>query len=344
MNRFVFAAAVLLIPRLLLAEDAAVSATAVAPSEPAAAAAAPEAAKAPEPAKAEVAPKPAEGEQAEYVGASTCLACHAAKEDFKSNIHAKAWPAAKKIEFEQACETCHGPGSLHAAANGDRGNPGFATIKLGPTTAAPKESSARCLQCHEGGERLHWDGSKHDSRGVSCTGCHGVHAGHRRLLKTPVEKDTCLKCHMDVRADFAKSNHHPVPEGKLSCSSCHKPHGSEGEKLLKGNTVVETCFLCHAEKRGPYLFEHRPVTEDCTVCHKPHGSTHGKLLTAKQPFLCQSCHSNARHPGTMYAIDPRNPAGNTFQELNNRAFYRACVNCHNQIHGSNHPTGVYFLR
>ena len=51
--------------------------------------------------------------KSESIGAEACLACHADKAGFKDNIHAKAWPRAKKISFSESCETCHGPGSLH---------------------------------------------------------------------------------------------------------------------------------------------------------------------------------------------------------------------------------------
>ena len=36
----------------------------------------------------------------------------------------------------------------------------------------------------------------------------------------------------------------------------------------------DTCYDCHAEFRGPYLWEHAPVPEDCSNCHDPHGSNH----------------------------------------------------------------------
>ncbi len=40
----------------------------------------------------------------------------------------------------------------------------------------------------------------------------------------------------------------------------------------------ETCYTCHADKRGPFLWEHQPVNEDCTNCHTPHGSNITPLL------------------------------------------------------------------
>ena len=280
---------------------------------------------------------------AEAVGASTCLACHADRDSFRGNIHARAWPKEKGIDFEKSCETCHGNGSLHGAAAGDRTNPGFATIHA-PATMGPKASSALCMTCHAGQARIHWDGSVHESRGVGCLDCHSIHAGHPKNLRAAETMDVCLRCHQNLRAEIARSSHHPIREGKITCTDCHNPHGTVGPKLLEAHGVNETCYKCHAEKRGPFLFEHRPVTEDCTVCHVPHGSVHDKLLRQKAPYLCQSCHSGSRHPGTIYAANPATRGANLDQKLNNRILYRGCLNCHANIHGSNHPSGKTFLR
>ena len=70
--------------------------------------------------------------------------------------------------------------------------------------------------------------------------------------------------------------------------------------MIKADWVNELCLQCHTEKRGPFLWEHAPVRENCLNCHNPHGSNHDKLLVAKQPYLCQRCHMNTRHPGTFY--------------------------------------------
>src|SRR5688572_8748238 len=53
---------------------------------------------------------------AEFVGAETCLSCHQNQAHFKDSVHALAFLQTRKIAFEQSCESCHGPGSLHAAA------------------------------------------------------------------------------------------------------------------------------------------------------------------------------------------------------------------------------------
>src|SRR3546814_10573820 len=91
-------------------------------------------------------------------------------------------------------------------------------------------------------------------------------------------------------------SHMPLPEGQMACVDCHNPHGTINVALLKTDTVNETCYQCHAKKRGPFLFEHAPVRENCLNCHTPHGSNQHALLVAPVPMLCQQCHSHSRHP------------------------------------------------
>lgn len=282
-------------------------------------------------------------DQPERIGAAACLTCHENRGSFHDNIHARAWPRAKKIEFEESCETCHGPGSLHAAAAGDRTNAGFATIR-GPAHFKSADGAETCLQCHAGSGRMHWVGSVHERRNVGCASCHDIHDNRKRLLTADTEMETCVKCHQNMRAELKRNSHHPIVEGKVTCSDCHNPHGTAGPKLLVGNAVNETCFKCHTEKRGPFLWEHRPVSEACTTCHLPHGSVHNKLMRERLPYLCQSCHSVSNHPGTMYAVNPVTPGKLPGQKLNNRTLYRACLDCHANIHGSNHPSGKTFTR
>jgi len=328
---------------------AATPATAVVAAAPSATLSAPVAAPEPAAPAAEPAKEPTKepvkeaAEKPELVGASVCLSCHTDRESFHGNIHAKAWPKEKGIDFEHSCETCHGPGSLHAAAAGDRSNAGFATIKS-PAKLPAKEAAAICMQCHEGKGRTHWEGSVHETRGVSCLDCHSLHAGHPKNLRQEKIMDVCLRCHQNMKAELARQSHHPIREGKITCTNCHNPHGTAGPKLLAMNGVNETCYQCHAEKRGPFLYEHRPVVESCTNCHVPHGSVHNKLLRQKAPFLCQECHSGSRHPGTIYAVNPATPGATTFNKLKIQGMYRACLNCHANIHGSNDPNGQRFLR
>ena len=103
--------------------------------------------------------------------------------------------------------------------------------------------------------------------------------------------ETCFQCHKQQRAEFRRRSHMPLPEGKLSCVDCHNPHGSATRSLLNADSVNDVCYTCHAEKRGPFLWEHAPVRESCVNCHQPHGSNHDKLLVGARPYLCQQCHN-----------------------------------------------------
>lgn len=282
-------------------------------------------------------PPPAAGQApaGEYAGEDTCLMCH---EDMKKGYHDSAHARVQNLRTPKAnkgCESCHGPGKAHVDAGGDP-----ALIKrLGQ--ARPAEVSETCTSCHIRAEHAEWPGSKHDSRSMSCTSCHSIHSAKstKGQLIRASERETCSQCHQRESNKIARSSHMPVQEGKMSCSSCHNPHGAQNVRMLReGHSITESCTSCHADKRGPFLFEHAVGRENCVTCHDPHGSNNDRLLVAKQPMLCQRCHVHARHPATVYDQTQVN-------NRSNRIIGRGCVNCHSMVHGSNHPTsGKYFLR
>ncbi|MBA2493567.1 MAG: hypothetical protein H0V31_02585 [Acidobacteria bacterium] len=232
-----------------------------------------------------------------------------------------------------------------------------------PAKSTASQANESCLQCHSRDRYIsNWRGGKHDRNDVSCLSCHSVHhtkfsqsiaASHKRsvgngsldltevkspesMLSSLTVDETCLRCHSDKRKAFLQRSTHLFRTenkiAKMNCASCHNPHGGEGPKMLQSRTLNETCFQCHAEKRGPFLWEHAPVQESCMTCHAPHGSNNAALLTRRTHQLCQVCHINmlARHQ-TVAGFD-------VF------TFNRSCVNCHSQIHGSNHPSGKAFTR
>ncbi|MGE0363493.1 MAG: DmsE family decaheme c-type cytochrome [Vicinamibacterales bacterium] len=289
--------------------------------------AAPEESPSPEPQTAPPTPQPG------FIGAEACATCHEGYEaSIKATKHGQArdprspWAA-------QGCESCHGPGEAHAS------DPEKVKPRRFDRIAA-SEVTDTCVTCHNRGTHALWKGSQHESRNVSCVSCHSVHKPRSAefQLKAVNQQQQCMTCHRDKVAKLDRSGHMPVREGKMECTSCHNPHGSTNVRLLKvGNTVNEACASCHAEKRGPFLFEHAGINGDsCATCHDPHGSNNDRMLVAKLPFLCQRCHNHTRHPSTIYD-------GRVLQS-SNRLFSRSCVTCHAAIHGSNHPAGSTFLR
>ena len=317
-----------------LAFAAGVAAQAAAPAAPAAEA----------PAKAAEPPAAPRSMGTEYSekGADTCLMCHVEGGDFPvfeifKTKHANR--ADKRTPFAGLqCEACHGPGKKHADGGG--GPDGINSFKA-TSFLAPKERNKYCLECHSGNARTGWHASTHDSNNLACNDCHKIHAERDPVLAMATQPEVCYKCHRKERADFAKPSTHPVRFGKMACSDCHGAHGSNAAGLLLKPTLNQTCYTCHAEKRGPFLWEHAPVAEDCTLCHHPHGSVNQARLKKSPPLLCQQCHAAAGHPAVA-----RTPAGLPGGAGGGQAFLLAgsCLNCHSQIHGSNHPSGVKLMR
>ena len=271
-----------------------------------------------------------------YAGADTCATCHTAQEaSLKGVPHGQA-KNPRSPAAAHGCETCHGPGQAHVD---DDKNGQMRSFK----TLSASEISATCLTCHNRGNHAGWEGSAHDRRNLSCTTCHSVHSPkspERQLVKA-TQTELCASCH---RTQVAKTEravaHMPVREGKMSCSSCHNPHGSISnvKQLKTGSSVTELCVSCHTEMRGPVLWEHEPVRENCATCHDPHGSSNDRMLAVRMPMLCQRCHVATRHPASLYDKDE------ITTNKSNRMFGRSCVNCHSNVHGSNHPSGQFFMR
>lgn len=289
------------------------------------------------------------------MGAQTCLKCHDrapidATAIFKTP-HAVAGDS--RTPFAQnACETCHGPSKAHyestPAAGQKRVSP--AVVFVGPAASSIAERNKVCLGCHENGLRMDWVGSQHESNQIACTDCHTIHVRKDPVLVKATQPEKCFTCHSQQRAESFQYSHHPIREGKVVCADCHNPHGSAGPTLLKKFTLNDVCYKCHAEKRGPFLWEHEPVRDNCTNCHTPHGSTQARLLTERPPFLCVSCHEEGDHQaapwsGNVTAGINATIAGTLTQGASAAQMLgRGCVNCHSQIHGSNSQGGAFFTR
>jgi DmsE family decaheme c-type cytochrome len=298
-------------------------------------------------------PRAAHALPPDYVGDETCAACHQELQDpFHQTLHAKALKATREgtEAAGRVCESCHGPGRAHVDAGGGRGQGGEGWLSFRADAGEdPERQNAACLSCHAGGHRIYWEGSSHDQRRVGCTSCHTVmhNVSQRGLLAKASEIQTCSQCHLLPRAQIWRNSHMPLrigpgtrgpatgdigSEGWMSCSACHNPHGTVTAKLINAISVNDNCLRCHAEKRGPFLWEHTPVTESCLNCHSPHGSVNPSMLTVAPPRLCETCHVDARHPAQAHLPQQR------------FVIWQSCMNCHPQVHGSNHPSGMTLNR
>ena len=272
-----------------------------------------------------------------------CIECH---EGFYAITKTKHYvrsdsrtPGSRGEEQTAAeCEACHG--DLKAHQNSPR-TKGLVPITYGKK-APVEQQNGTCMTCHEDGSRIHWPGSAHDRSKVSCAGCHRMHAPQDPVMVTETQASVCFDCHKDRRAEMHRTSTHPTKTGFISCSSCHASHGSNTRASLQKGSVNMTCYQCHADKRGPFLWEHRPSQDDCTNCHSAHGTNSPPMLKVREPYLCQQCHSTSiGHSNVAMTGVGTNSADNTIAL---RMLGRSCTNCHMKVHGSNHPSGARLQR
>jgi DmsE family decaheme c-type cytochrome len=281
-------------------------------------------------------------------GADVCLGCHDETYPFPVdqvflNAHGKQIHGTPFSDNQQSeaypaglqCEACHGPAGEHATQVLAEQVPRQPMINFGKSANAGADlQNSMCLNCHQDQHRYGWEGSAHEAGDVSCADCHNIHSDQDPVVQQRQQAKTCNQCHTDVAADIAKHSSHPIRQGQLVCVDCHQVHGTDTSGLLAKGDANDTCFACHAEKRGPFLFEHEPVAEDCGICHAPHGASQPALLVRRPPQLCQGCHSAAGHRNLPQMASQVPPEGSSEYLL-----LRGCLNCHSQVHGSNHPSG-----
>jgi DmsE family decaheme c-type cytochrome len=260
----------------------------------------------------------------EYLGAVVCETCHEPEyKSWEKSAHWKTTLDTKGGPSHQGCEGCHGPGLAHLSDVKDKSK---IFIFKDHTT---KEINAQCLTCHASGtEHMNAVNSLHSKNDVSCVACHSPHhAQEPQFLLIKAQPELCYTCHAPQKSQFEMPFHHRVNEGLIECSDCHNPHGTVAAKQVRTSAAQDAvCYTCHAEKRGPFVFEHEAVKiEGCETCHSPHGSPNAHMLKVSNVnLLCLSCHT------TSFANAPGAPSFH-----NQAAQYQACTLCHSQIHGSN---------
>jgi len=294
--------------------------------------------------------------QDDYVGSDTCAACHDAQfKNFSGTTHGKLHNLKSWKGKVVGCESCHGPGKAHV----ESGDP---TKIISFKRMNAKAVSETCLSCHAGKEsHNNFRRGEHWRNNVGCTDCHSPHGTDVASLKPNApgsmtlpggasrdkpamaaaqmlkmsEPQLCLSCHNETRSQFTKPFHHKVLEGTMNCSDCHNPHGGFESKQTKLAVGLDAaCVKCHANKQGPFVFEHAPSKiEGCTVCHIPHGSSNPRMLKRPQVRqLCLECHT-----GITEELSPSVPNFHNQAQVR----YQQCTVCHSAIHGSN-SSSVFF--
>ena len=275
----------------------------------------------------------------------------------------QAWPSLRGTSNHlaavapQVCYQCHGDKSeleevAHPHQIGGPNGLNCTTCHNSHGNVLPSSRKDLCLKCHEGtSPNAAWHSSTHDQVGVACTDCHNPHPSTsvqrvvnishtsiqrpKRMPMSVNEPEACYKCHPKIQGLVGLPSHHPIQQGKVTCSDCHDAHG-QAEGNLNESTVNMVCYKCHAEKQGPFVYEHPPVTENCAHCHNPHGTVANNLLRQPPAFLCLRCHTGHRvPPGDHFGLGVGDIDGNPGLRS---GYYSDCTQCHDQIHGSDLPS------
>ena len=130
----------------------------------------------------------------------------------------------------------------------------------------------------------------------ACLDCHEYASARDHTFRLMLTQSAMCagECHKESTPQgvAARRLHQPMADG---CTTCHDPHGSAHEALLREPTTV-LCLSCHKGIKSlldSATVVHSPTVEGdaCARCHDPHLMRGHSLQVAPQPALCLDCHN-----------------------------------------------------
>jgi predicted CXXCH cytochrome family protein len=233
------------------------------------------------------------------VAKANCVSCH---NPHGSNTPGILFDTVHAPVASKRCNQCHGAPTSPTPFKTTR--PGFELCR-GCHTTMMNETFSK--------SRVHWP--LLDQTG--CMHCHEPHASTQKKLLRLEEANLCGTCHKDTmewqarlaekekqekaalkgRPEKGAFTHQPVQGG--DCSSCHLPHASDNDHLMRQASVVEGCGACHdwlkhtSHPMGEKYTDlrNKNLKVDCLSCHRAHGTGNRYMI----PFptvtdLCIQCH------------------------------------------------------
>ena len=145
-----------------------------------------------------------------------CLGCHGQDPHIKAFLRYS--PMARKGDqrtpmADGGCESCHGPSAAHVASRSKGGDVEPTVVFSGPRASPVEQRNEQCMNCHEGGQRMNWQGSKMQSDGVACVNCHTVHVAKDPVLVKKTQPEVCFTCHAATAGRELRVLASPDPRG-----------------------------------------------------------------------------------------------------------------------------------
>lgn len=229
------------------------------------------------------------------------------------------------IEWNIACEACHGPGAEHAEAELSLGpGKGAGTKIVNPAKLPFDRANDVCFQCHLAGRPP--EGSKYPDRAYPVGYLPGGDLSkYRSPAPSPVVeshesheffKDGISRKNRNQGNDFIQSQ---MYSRGIKCFDCHNPHSGKYTAMVykPGNSL---CLTCHGDNSlaGPSeasISEHTHHKADspgslCMECHMPRIGKNGVALESRShcfdfdfvspertviydhPNACNRCHQD----------------------------------------------------
>ena len=268
------------------------------------------------------------------VAQDECVACHEdVVKGFAKSSHGRTFAADKDYQGS-SCTSCHTDAREHAESGGDK-------KPLSLTKGATAEANASCLSCHAGHKKQAlWEGSAHQLAGLKCASCHDVHKMH---IGTPEQQKTLPgrdRDHEEVPRVPRRPAGEPAPAFEppdaRRADGVHllpQPARDGGREAHRPGLGERALLLLPPEHAGPL-----PLGALAGARGLPAPAT---ARTARTTRRCS-------RPASRSSASPATSRGGTRRWPGYPAAIwqgnKACLNCHQNIHGSNHPSGPLFQR
>jgi predicted CXXCH cytochrome family protein len=206
-----------------------------------------------------------------------CINCHAGRVAVDRAAPDKfASPAV--IEAAIGCERCHGAGARHVAAHESTDSRRLADeLIINPAQLDTARQLSICAQCHLHGEaRVIRSGQRAcdfqpgqllEENRIVFVAAAGPTTGSRRQALSQVEQMVLSACYRGS-------------EGRMSCTSCHDPHGNPAPET-RVDFYRAKCLACHETRACSLPIEERTARDaedSCMACHMPNSLELSNIL------------------------------------------------------------------